>query len=190
MRKKQLKRNRGFTLVELLAVIAIVGILVGLLLPAVQAARRMQCTNNLKQLGLSVLNHESAFKKFPIGTTGRSLPTGSYANANPRVAFISRVLPYIEQGNIASIYDLTVNFNHANNAQARSQKLPFMQCPSDQTNDPWTGTLDYKGNCGVNWGRWSFINQGGPATNPAPLNITPIKKSITVVLCVGATRLR
>ena len=171
-------RRQGFTLVELLVVIAIIGILVGLLLPAVQAAReaarRMQCTNNLKQLGLSVHNFESAFKKFPVGTIGRALPSGNYpaSGGKPRTPFIPQILPYIEQGNISSLYDLKVDFNHANNAQARSQKLPFMQCPSDQTNDPWTPTLDYKGNYGLNWGRWSFIDQGGPATNPAPLNVT------------------
>ncbi|MEZ6136241.1 MAG: DUF1559 domain-containing protein [Pirellulaceae bacterium] len=102
----------GFTLVELLVVIAIIGILVGLLLPAVQAAReaarRMQCTNNLKQLSLAAHNHESAFKKFPPGYLGTnngaaqtSTPGGTNApNGAQWVGHLVYIMPYMEQDSI------------------------------------------------------------------------------------------
>ncbi len=121
-----MRMRRGFTLVELLVVIAIIGILVGLLLPAVQAAReaarRMQCSNNAKQIALSMHNYESTFKRFPAGTTAffpqnvnpaQAYPGGSTATnmttANGfyhgQMSWTAAILPYIEGANIYNQID-------------------------------------------------------------------------------------
>lgn len=102
-------RRRGFTLVELLVVIAIIGVLVALLLPAVQAAReaarRTHCLNNMRQLGLSFLNYESARKKFPPGSVGRSQDaTGKWVGN--KLSFIVHLLPYMELGPQFATLDL------------------------------------------------------------------------------------
>jgi prepilin-type N-terminal cleavage/methylation domain-containing protein/prepilin-type processing-associated H-X9-DG protein len=104
MRHRSFKCSRGFTLVELLVVIAIIGILIALLLPAVQAAReaarRSQCTNNLKQLGLALHNYHDVYKVFPFrkGGTAACTSTGTYLNGNcNRLSGFIPLLPYIEQ---------------------------------------------------------------------------------------------
>ena len=107
MRHLSPSTRRGFTLVELLVVIAIIGTLVGLLLPAVQAAReaarRSQCQNNMKQLGLGVLNFESASRKLP--SPGQCDSTGSSSTTYFIHSIATMILPYIEQTNIYNQFD-------------------------------------------------------------------------------------
>jgi len=97
--------SKAFTLVELLVVIAIIGVLVALLLPAVQAAResarRSQCLNNLKQYGLGVLNFESTQNRFPLGTTNGLNEGGASALPDDRYCWFHDMLPYIEQAVLA-----------------------------------------------------------------------------------------
>lgn len=118
--------RNGFTLVELLVVIAIIGILIGMLLPAVQAvreaARRAQCLNNLRQIGLAMHNYESAYMVLP-----QSRP---FDLAGNRMSWCVVVLDFIEQGNLANLYDKNVMWNAGSNVVAGQTVVPSFICPS------------------------------------------------------------
>jgi len=146
-----IRRTRSaFTLIELLVVIAIIAILIGLLLPAVQkvreAAARMKCINNLKQIGLAVHNYHDSRNAFPSGGLAPSVTAGSQFSA------LAQILPYMEQDNVYRLIDLTVPPQNANNDVARNTILTGFRCPSDKENPtPATGAAtNYLANTGTN----------------------------------------
>ena len=109
--------RRGFTLIELLVVIAIIGVLVGLLLPAVQqareAARRVSCTNNMKQLGLAIHNYVDAYKKIPNAADWR-IP-GTASTKTPWTTWTVTIMPFLEKSALYDSLDHTLNLDHTNN---------------------------------------------------------------------------
>ncbi|MBL8819850.1 MAG: DUF1559 domain-containing protein [Planctomyces sp.] len=133
-------RRSGFTLIELLVVIAIIAILVALLLPAVQqareAARRTQCKNNLKQIGLAFHNFEGTYGYLPTSLRPPSNVSGSTEQS--RVSVLTELLPYLEQTNIYTQYNKTINWNQGTNIPLSQTKIEAFNCPSD----PQAGVLD------------------------------------------------
>jgi prepilin-type N-terminal cleavage/methylation domain-containing protein/prepilin-type processing-associated H-X9-DG protein len=152
------RRRRGFTLIELLVVIAIIAVLIALLLPAVQsareAARRISCVNNLKQLALAVQNYHDVNNQFPIGGIGHDPVTGLYPPANYRQPFIIGILPFIEQGTLFNAYNMADQFETLMNLTVRSMFIATYSCPSETAQVFFKTATDYdvKGSYGVNWG--------------------------------------
>lgn len=186
-------RWRGFTLIELLVVIAIIAVLIALLLPAVQqareAARRSQCKNNLKQIGLALHNYHDVHQCFPIGCMYRIRPTFSSAESN-RTSWLARILPYLDQGALFDMIDFDVHGPNATaipkseggtdfNARQKSNgalatQLAVYRCPTDPNGveslrRPDVAPGNYAGNIGISnsiSGSEAWTNATNQATNP------------------------
>ncbi len=143
----------GFTLIELLVVIAIIAILIALLLPAVQqareAARRTQCRNNLKQLGLAIHNYESTYSRLPSGGQGTNFKTAPPSTTFGPHSLFSQILPLLDQTNTYQLFDFRFAYNATpGNIAASQQAIPAFICPTNSwrpepTDQEGFGATDY-----------------------------------------------
>jgi prepilin-type N-terminal cleavage/methylation domain-containing protein/prepilin-type processing-associated H-X9-DG protein len=183
------RKSPGFTLVELLVVIAIIGVLMGLLLPAVQmareAARRTQCANHLRQVGLAVLNFESQRGRFPVNRVGPSSNSGMGRNKG-YYSWLVDLLPMLEQGNIYDRLDFSVDLSNSfvqgdgriaaahPHAGLAATRIPGFLCPGDVQETDTTGLIgaqvapdSYAGNAGWPWRASGF---SGERSTPGAFN--------------------
>lgn len=174
--KKTRGHQRGFTLIELLVVIAIIAVLIALLLPAVQqareAARRSQCKNNMKQIGLAIHNYESSFSTFPSAAEGTN-SSALYRQFFPVCTFV-QLLPYVDQAPLYGKWNFGVHYTNANNAVLAKTPVPVYLCPSNGFSQP--DTLGY--------GRGDYMPIAYTDIDP----VTGLRNGLVTGSSMGATR--
>ncbi len=167
------QHRSGFTLVELLVVITIISMLIALLIPAVMsargAARRTQCKNNLRNIGLAMIQEAESRRRFPA--------SGNFAVSGPGVYhnWAVTLLPWLEHRDIYERWDFQRSYNEPPNSDLTSLTLPILLCPDDDTTLEGWGTLSYVVNGGFGWTiPWdcpaSFHVASSPTTQPIDLN--------------------
>jgi len=141
------RRRPAFTLIELLVVLAIIGILLALLLPAVQmareSARKTQCQNNLRQIGLALHNYHDSHTCYPAGWIGVDVSSGTLNQAGLNGwAWGSKLLPQLDQGPLYNQIKFGLAMTDPGNAEIRLHPLPVFRCPSDTAGPRWTIKTD------------------------------------------------
>lgn len=164
----------GFTLIELLVVIAIIAVLIALLLPAVQqareAARRSQCKNNLKQLGLAMHNYHDVTNKLPMAYSAMFATPAVSVNSTA-ACWLRYLLPYIEQAAIYNKWNESIGYTSGTNLALVRTRIPMMQCPSDTAVPSYQNIPPY--NYLVNLGNTNAASQNG--INGADYSAGPFK---------------
>ena len=186
--KRAIRRERAFTLVELLVVVSVIAMLVAILLPAVQAARgaarRTHCQNNLRQIGLGLLAHHEALSAFPIG----AIEWRSAAKPNNRqLAWSAFLLPYLEEQSTYDLLDLNTSFDSPENAKGAAAVLPVYMCPSSRRGEQ---LIDGRGPCdygGIYGERLTSPNSPpkGAMLFDVPIAIEHIKDGLSNTLIVA-----
>jgi prepilin-type N-terminal cleavage/methylation domain-containing protein len=186
------RKPRGFTLIELLVVIAIIAILIALLLPAVpqarEAARRSQCRNNLKQLGLALHNYHDNFRLFPMGHT-RSNDGGGGVSGWRGWGVHAMILPYIDQAPLYNQLNFNMHFDHGTSTNARRTQLPAFLCPSDSVfpGSAERGNNNYAGSMGPSFGQYvaPIANRDGMFNFDVVVRIADIQDGTSTTICMS-----